>query len=183
MRLPKGGADAVDSLDSGQDWYTGLFPAGVQCGRGVRPGWRLGYVVSTKKGRIHSIWVRSLVLKAVKRRNWRVDNVHTRVFGSGRMLVGSGRIPHVSAGAQCSQGGEFSSSPTSGTTFSLVRGDFASTCVQSWWSRRSAGWCAGCGLAAAMAYSLVWVAGSGSWLVGPSACWDVIIRPLLYLFL
>ena len=48
---------------------------------------------------------------------WGVYNVHTLGFGSGRTWAGSGRIPHVSAGAQCLQGRECSSSPTSGTCF------------------------------------------------------------------
>ena len=52
---------------------------------------------------------------AVERQKGRVDNVHTLGFGSGRTWVGSGRIPHVSAGGQCLQGLECSSSPTSGT--------------------------------------------------------------------
>ncbi|QCO97987.1 hypothetical protein FCN77_10010 [Arthrobacter sp. 24S4-2] len=43
-------------------------------------------------------------LKALNRRNWRVDNVHTLGIGPGRMSAGSGRIPHVSAGAQYLQG-------------------------------------------------------------------------------
>ena len=53
-----------------------------------------------------------------------VHNVHTFGFGLGRMLVGSGRFPHVSGGVQCLQGRECSSSPTSGTAFPLVRGGF-----------------------------------------------------------
>ena len=57
-----------------------------------------------------------------------VDNVHTLGLGLGRAPVGSGRIPYVSAGVQCSQGLECSSSPTSGTAFPLVRGVFALTC-------------------------------------------------------
>ena len=59
-----------------------------------------------------------------------VNNVHTWGFGSARSGVGSGQNPHVSAGSQCLQGPECGSSPTSGTTYSLVRGDFALTCVQ-----------------------------------------------------
>jgi hypothetical protein len=54
-------------------------------------------------------------LKALKRRNRRVDNVHTRDVGSGPTGGGPGRIPHVSGGVQGWQGLEFSSSPTSGT--------------------------------------------------------------------
>jgi hypothetical protein len=54
-----------------------------------------------------------------------------------------------------------------GHVFSLVRGDFALTCVQILRWRPSDARFAGCGLAAAVAYSGVWVAGSGSWLVGP----------------
>ena len=48
---------------------------------------------------------------------WGVYKVHTLGFGSGRTGAGSGRIPHVSGGAQCLQGRECSSSPTSGTCF------------------------------------------------------------------
>ncbi len=46
-------------------------------------------------------------------------------------------------------------------------GVFALTCVQSLWSGPSDARLAGCGLAAPVAYGGVWVAGSGSWLVGP----------------
>ena len=59
-----------------------------------------------------------------------VYKVHTSCFGSGRMWVGPARIPHVSGGVQCLQGRECSSSPTSGTVFSLFRGLWASECVQ-----------------------------------------------------
>jgi len=44
-----------------------------------------------------------------------VHIVHTLGVGLGRIWVGSGRIPYVSAGVQCSRGLECSSSPTSGT--------------------------------------------------------------------
>lgn len=81
--------------------------------------------------------------------------------------VGSGRIPHVSAGAQRLEGLKCSSSPTSGTRDPLVRGDFALTCVQSlWWRPSDAS-------ARAVAWPPRWpiqvcgVAGSGSWLAGP----------------
>ena len=75
--------------------------------------------------------------------------------------------PHSKCGIERCVG----SSPTSGTVDPLVRGDFALTCVQSLWWRPSDAKFAGCGLAAAVAYSGVWVAGSGSWLVGaPPAC-------------
>jgi len=55
---------------------------------------------------------------------WGVYKVHTLAFGLGRTAAGSGRIPYVSAGVQCLQGLECSSSPTSGTAFPLVRGGF-----------------------------------------------------------
>jgi hypothetical protein len=48
---------------------------------------------------------------------WGVYIVHTLGVGSGRMWVGSGRIPYVSGGVQCLRGLECSSSPTSGTCF------------------------------------------------------------------
>ena len=54
-------------------------------------------------------------LKALKRRRWRVDNVHTLGFGPGRTGCELGRIGYVSGSSQCSQGLECSSSPTSGT--------------------------------------------------------------------
>jgi len=44
------------------------------------------------------------------------------------------------------------------------------TCVQSLWSRRSDGWFAGCGLAAAVACSGVWGGGFKALAGGPSAC-------------
>jgi hypothetical protein len=47
--------------------------------------------------------------------NLAVDNVHTLGCGSGLRWGESRRIPHVSAGAQCFQGPECSSRPTSGT--------------------------------------------------------------------
>jgi hypothetical protein len=66
--------------------------------------------------------VRQLAGRPLLRRIGGVDRVHTFAFGLGRTSVGSGRIPHVSAGAQCLQGLECSSSPTSGTVFPQVRG-------------------------------------------------------------
>lgn len=51
-----------------------------------------------------------------------VDSVHTLSHGLGRTGAGLARIPYVSAGAQCLQGLETGSSPTSGTVFSLFRG-------------------------------------------------------------
>jgi hypothetical protein len=51
-----------------------------------------------------------------------VDTVNTFDFRPGRTSVGSRRIQHVFAGSQCLQGEECSSSPTSGTVFSQVRG-------------------------------------------------------------
>ncbi|CAH0139561.1 hypothetical protein SRABI26_00439 [Arthrobacter sp. Bi26] len=48
---------------------------------------------------------------------WRVYIVRTLGCGSSRTGAGLARIPHVSAGAQCLQGLECSSSPTSGTCF------------------------------------------------------------------
>ena len=102
-----------------------------------------------------------------------VYNVHTFRFGSGRISAGLARIAYVFWTSQCLQGLECGSSPTSGTVDPLVRGVFALTCVQSLCSRPSDASCAGCGLAAAMAYLGVWVAGSGSWLVGapPAVAW------------
>ena len=60
--------------------------------------------------------------KSLKRELGGVDNVHTLAPGLGRTAAGSGRIPHVSAGAQCLRGLGCSSSPTSGTVFPQVRG-------------------------------------------------------------
>ena len=96
-----------------------------------------------------------------------VDIVHRLSIRLGPIGAGSARIAYVFGNSQCCQGPECSSSPTSGTTYSLVRGDFALTCVQSLRSRRLTGWVAGCGLTAAVACSGVWVAGSSPWLVGP----------------
>lgn len=66
-----------------------------------------------------AVGVRPLMLRI-----WGVDSVHTFGFGLGCTSVGSGRIPHVSAGAQCLQGLECGSSPTSGTVFPQVRGSW-----------------------------------------------------------
>ena len=96
-----------------------------------------------------------------------VDNVNSSGFGLGRTSVGLARIAYVFWTSHCLQGLECGSSPTSGTVDPLVRGVFALTCVQSLWWRPSDARFAGFGLAAAGAYSGVWVAGSGSWLVGP----------------
>lgn len=57
-----------------------------------------------------------------------VDTVHTLPFGLGRTSAGLVRIGDVFGGVAESRGSEPGSSPTSGTTFSLVRGDFALTC-------------------------------------------------------
>ena len=74
--------------------------------------------------------------------------MHTPGLGLARTVSERARIPHVFAGSPCLQGLECSSSPTSGTTFSLVRGDFVLTCVQSlgWGDSDAVG--AGFGLAA-----------------------------------
>ena len=60
--------------------------------------------------------------------------------------------------------------PPRAQCFPLVRGDLALTCVQSLWSRRSDGWFAGFGLAAAVAYSGVWGGGFKTLASGPSVC-------------
>ncbi len=99
-----------------------------------------------------------------------VDTVHTFGFRPGSRWVGSGRIPHVSAASQCLQARECSSSPTSGTTFSLVRGDFALTCVQSLWSRRSDGLGRGLWPGRRGACSGVWGGGFKTLAGGPSSC-------------
>lgn len=57
-----------------------------------------------------------------------VDNVNRIGAGLGDISVGLTRIRDVFWNSQCLQGLECDSSPTSGTTFSLVRGDFALTC-------------------------------------------------------
>jgi hypothetical protein len=54
-----------------------------------------------------------------------VDNVNASRFLLGRRSAGLLRIPYVFAGSQCLQGLECSSSPTSGTVFSLVKGQFS----------------------------------------------------------
>lgn len=95
-----------------------------------------------------------------------VDIVHTLGLGSGGTALGLLRIPHVFGGSQCLQGRECSSSPTSGKTFSLVRGFFALTCVQSLCGGVSDARGAGFGLAAAEPMQVCGVAGSVSWLVG-----------------
>jgi hypothetical protein len=99
-----------------------------------------------------------------------VHFVHTLGCGLGRTSTGLARIRYVFGSSQYLQGLECGSSPTSGTTFSLVRGDFALTCVQSLRSRRLTGWFAACRLAAAVAYSGVWVAGFLALAGGHSAC-------------
>ena len=99
-----------------------------------------------------------------------MDIVHTLHLGLPLTALLLPWIPYVSAGSQCLRGRECSSSPTSGTTFSLVRGEFALTCVQSFPSRRLAGWVAGCGLTAAVAYSGVWGGGFRTLANGASAC-------------
>lgn len=95
-----------------------------------------------------------------------VDNVNASRLLLGRRSAGLLRIPHVFAGSQCLQGLECGSSPTSGTTSSLVRGDFALTCVQSLWSRRLTGWFAGWLLAAAEPMRVCGGTGSRPWLMG-----------------
>ena len=89
-----------------------------------------------------------------------VDTVHTMGFGPGRTSEGSGRIPYVSAGSQCLQGLEGSSSPTSGTQTPSSEGLFALSVCTKLWPNDSDDWFAGFGLAVAVAYSGVWVTGS-----------------------
>ncbi len=108
-----------------------------------------------------------LIRKGYKAKKRGVDSVNTISVGLGRTGAGLARTRHVFGSSQCFQGSECGSSPTSGTAFPLVRGVFALTCVQSLWWRPSDARCAGWCLAAAVAYEGVWVAGSGSWLVGP----------------
>jgi hypothetical protein len=95
-----------------------------------------------------------------------VDIVHSLGLGSGNTVLGLLRIPHVSGSSQYFQGQECSSSPTSGTVFSLVRGEFALTCVQNLIRVALTGWAAGCSLAAAGPVQVCGVAGSSLWLVG-----------------
>jgi hypothetical protein len=61
-----------------------------------------------------------------------VDTVHTLGVGPGRTGAGLGRIPHVSGGAQCLQGLEYGSSPTS----DAVR----DRCLAPRWPIRLCGW-------------------------------------------
>lgn len=58
-------------------------------------------------------------------------------------------------------------------------GGFALTCVQSLGCRPSDARFAGCGLAAAVAYPGVWVAGSRPWLVGPPPAVARVLRFLV----
>ncbi|VXC21249.1 hypothetical protein ARTHRO9AX_220248 [Arthrobacter sp. 9AX] len=97
-----------------------------------------------------------------------MDIVHTFRLRSRPTGLELGRFPYVFAGSQYFQGRECSSSPTSGTTNCLVRGDFAWTCVQSLWLLRSDGWVAA--LAWLPFYSGVWGGGVKSLADGPSAC-------------
>ena len=108
-----------------------------------------------------------------------MEIVHTLGFIPGRTVLELLRIPHVFAGPQCLQAPEDSSSPTSGTVFSLVRGDFALTCVQSLRSRRLTGWVAGWGLAAAEPIQVCGVTGSRPWLVGLPPAVSGFLRFLL----
>jgi hypothetical protein len=57
-----------------------------------------------------------------------VHNVHTLGFGFGCTGIGLGRIGEVFGGVADFHGLAPGSSPTSGTTYRLVRGDFALTC-------------------------------------------------------
>jgi hypothetical protein len=59
-----------------------------------------------------------------------VDIVHSLRLKLPRTVLGLLRIPHVFVVSQCFQGLECSSSPTSGTVFSLFRGMWASGCLQ-----------------------------------------------------
>ncbi len=84
---------------------------------------------------------------AVHRPDWLVLPMFSRVPGVSK----AGNAVRVPPRAQHSPSSE---------------GVFALTCVQSLTSASDAGG-AGCGLAAAVAYEDVWVAGSGPWLVDP----------------
>jgi hypothetical protein len=68
-----------------------------------------------KMNRVPSYEDAVLLWSALKGDFGGVHTVHTLGVGPGRMGVGTGRIPHVSGGAQCLQGLECSSSPTLGT--------------------------------------------------------------------
>jgi hypothetical protein len=57
-----------------------------------------------------------------------VNIVHTLGLGPGNTVLGLLRTPHVSAGSQCLQGIECSSSPTSGTVFPQVKGHLTVCC-------------------------------------------------------
>ena len=98
-----------------------------------------------------------------------VDNVNTSDAGLDGKACGLPLNAHVFASSPCFQGPECGSSPTSGTTDRLVRGDFALACVQSLRSRRLTGWVAGCSLAAAGVCRCVG-GGSRTLAGGPSAC-------------
>ena len=171
MRLPKGGAAAVERSDAGRVLYVGATARG----RALRsmPQARLeSRIVCQHNKEPHPFNVgcgRSL--ESLKRQiRGRVDNVNTFGFGLGRRSAGLGRIRYVFWSSLCLQGLECGSSPTSGTVDPLVRGVFPLPCVQSLWWRPPDASGAGCGLAAAVAYSGVWVAGSVPLAGGPSAC-------------
>jgi hypothetical protein len=103
--------------------------------------------------------------------------VHTLGFGSGRTGAGLGRIAEVFGGVADIQGVELGSSPTSGTHSPSSEGVLLLMCVQSLWWRPSDAGFAGCGLAAAVAYSGVWDGGFKSLASGPSTLlwWGFVV--------
>ena len=95
-----------------------------------------------------------------------VDSVNTFGFGPGRTSAGLARTRNVFWSSQRLQGLECSSSPTLGTQTPSSEGVIALSVCTKLWPVDSDGWFAGFGLAAAVAYSGVWVADSVPWLVG-----------------
>ena len=73
-----------------------------------------------------------------------VDSVHTLGPGPGRTGAGLAHIRHVSGGAQCLQGLEPGSSPTSGAVFSLFRSLFWCFFVWTVCTLSPLIWCSGC---------------------------------------
>ena len=93
----------------------------------VDPSGRINFF-RAKKNRTRSMRGAAVGVWPLMLRIGGVDSVHTFGFGLGRTSVVSGRIRHVSGGAQCLQRLECGSSPTSGTCFPSSEGVFALMC-------------------------------------------------------
>jgi hypothetical protein len=85
----------MERLDAVLVLYAGATASGRAVRLWVQARWSLGLLVGIQKNRILSLRVAVGGWRALKRRNWCVDNVHRLGFGSALTSAGLARIAFV----------------------------------------------------------------------------------------